>query len=256
MTPGSRWFNGRIALNRCVNIRAPASMPALASSRVALVWPMETTTSRAVEAANRVDCAGQLGRERDQSKRAHREHSLEGVAARLEIERRMRAEAERRNERTFEMHPENRGGIGGVVAREFSIRARDRLVNLRDLFDRRGDRGRHPGGRAFAREMTAQSGECVGRRVHHVDTVRAVDLQIDEAGQDVIVAAVGRGLERGDPIGERDAARERVEPSGFAMRPDSFNSRRIARRADARSAAGRSGRRFLPCPGTSQPRRP
>ncbi len=38
------------------------------------------------KSANRVDCSRQLGRERDQSKRAHREHSLEGVAARLEVE--------------------------------------------------------------------------------------------------------------------------------------------------------------------------
>ena len=72
------------------------------------------------EFANRVECAGQLGRQRDQSKRAHREHSLEGVAMRLEIKRGMRAEAVRRDERAFKMHPENGGAVGGVIACEFS----------------------------------------------------------------------------------------------------------------------------------------
>ncbi len=62
MTPGSRWFNGRIALNRCVNMRAPASMPAFASSSVALVWPIEATTPRAVRRRIASSAAGQLGR--------------------------------------------------------------------------------------------------------------------------------------------------------------------------------------------------
>ncbi len=45
------------------------------------------------QAANRVEPADQLRRQRDQAQRAHREHSLESVAARLEVEWRMRAEA-------------------------------------------------------------------------------------------------------------------------------------------------------------------
>ena len=73
------------------------------------------------EAPNRVERARQFGRERDQSKRAHREHSLECVAARFEIELRMRAEAMRRNERPFEMHPENRGASAEPSRCEFSI---------------------------------------------------------------------------------------------------------------------------------------
>ena len=107
------------------------------------------------KAPNRVDSAGQLGRERDQSKRVHREYSFEGLAARFEVERGMRAEPERRNERTFEMHPENGGRIGRVIAARIFNRTGDRLVNLCDLFDWRGDRGRHPGRGAFAREMAA-----------------------------------------------------------------------------------------------------
>ncbi len=48
------------------------------------------------QTANRVESARQFGRESDQPKRVHREHSLEGVAARLEVERGMRAQSERR----------------------------------------------------------------------------------------------------------------------------------------------------------------
>jgi hypothetical protein len=107
------------------------------------------------KASNRVESAGQLGRQRDQSKRAHREHSLEGVAVRFEVERGMRAEPERRNERTFEMHAENGGRIGGVVAARIFNRTGDRLVNLCDLFNWRGNCGRHPGRGAFAREVAA-----------------------------------------------------------------------------------------------------
>ena len=47
MTPGSRWFSGRIALNTWVNIDAPAAIPARASSRVASVCPIDTATLRA-----------------------------------------------------------------------------------------------------------------------------------------------------------------------------------------------------------------
>ena len=40
--PGSRWLNGRIALNRCVTVRAPRSNAADASAAVASLWPHET----------------------------------------------------------------------------------------------------------------------------------------------------------------------------------------------------------------------
>src|ERR1700691_5904112 len=109
------------------------------------------------EAANRVESTGQLWREREQSKRAHREHLLESIAARLEVEGGMRAEAVRRNKRAFEMHTENGGRAGGVIAARIFKRDRHRLVHERDLFERSGDRGRHPGGRAFAREVAAES---------------------------------------------------------------------------------------------------
>ena len=49
--PGSRWENGRIALNRCVTYRAPAERPAAKSAAVPSVWPIDTTTPRAASSA-------------------------------------------------------------------------------------------------------------------------------------------------------------------------------------------------------------
>ena len=80
------------------------------------------------------------------------------------------------------------------------------MMRASDFFDWRGDRGRQPCGGAFAREMTGESEKSVGRRGHHVDSVRAVDLEIDEPGQDVVVAEAGGGLDRCDSIGEIEMA--------------------------------------------------
>src|ERR1700710_2599952 len=44
--PGSRWPNGRMALNRCVTIEAPAAMADCACSNVASEWPTEKTIPR------------------------------------------------------------------------------------------------------------------------------------------------------------------------------------------------------------------
>ena len=88
MTPGSRWFSGRIALNRCVNMpraRVDAGV-GLIERRVGMADGNDDVSRG--ESANRVDCSWEFGRERDQSKRAHRKHTLESVAMRLEVKRR------------------------------------------------------------------------------------------------------------------------------------------------------------------------
>ena len=117
----------------------------------------------------------------------------------------MRAEAERRYEGAFEMHPEDGGvvgtGLGRIVTRSLYCGC-DVAMDARDFFERGGDRGREPCGGAFARETASEGEQRIGRRGHHVDSVRAVDLEIDEAGQDVVVADVSIGIERGDSIGE------------------------------------------------------
>src|SRR5208283_3744513 len=118
------------------------------------------------KATDRIKSAGQLGRQRDQSKRVHREYSLEGFAARFEIEPEMRPEAKRRDERTLEMHPEDGGRVGGVIAARIFKGTGDRPVDMCGLFNCRGDGGRHPGSDAFKRKGAAESGECVWRRVH------------------------------------------------------------------------------------------
>ena len=52
-TPGSRLVSGDMALKRWVTPRTPAARPRAISSKVALVWPAETTTpafaSRAID---------------------------------------------------------------------------------------------------------------------------------------------------------------------------------------------------------------
>src|ERR1700722_9361740 len=159
----------------------------------------------------------------------------------------MRAEGEGREERAFEMHPENCGAVGGVIGMRIFKRSRDRIVNACDLFNRCGDGGRHPCGGAFAREMTAESDERVGRRVHHVDAMRAVHLQIDEAGQDVIVADTSGGIERRDPIGERDApANDRAVGLCDKTRQFQFAPNRSASRREKRGRYTRSKVSSLP----------
>ena len=52
--PGSRWPKGRMALNMCVTIVAPAAMAAEAVSKLASEWPIEKTMPREVNSGIRL----------------------------------------------------------------------------------------------------------------------------------------------------------------------------------------------------------
>src|SRR5260370_41107954 len=98
----------------------------------------------------------------------------------MEVERWMRAEAERGDERAFEMHPENRGVVGGGisgVALGIFRRVSDRLVDVRDFFDWRGDCGGQPCGGAFARGMAGGGAERDARRGDRDGYVRTGSLE-------------------------------------------------------------------------------
>ena len=60
-SPGSRATGGRIALKRCVTVRAPRSKAACASSAVASEWPAATSTPRPVSSAISSSAPGSSG---------------------------------------------------------------------------------------------------------------------------------------------------------------------------------------------------
>ena len=59
--PGLRWCSGRIALNRCVIMVAPAAMPARASSYVASECPIATVMFSDVSAEMQESALGSSG---------------------------------------------------------------------------------------------------------------------------------------------------------------------------------------------------
>ena len=59
--PGSRWSRGRMALNVCVALTAPAAMAARVSAAVAFEWPTEMRTPRRVAWAVNSTAPGNSG---------------------------------------------------------------------------------------------------------------------------------------------------------------------------------------------------
>ncbi len=175
-------------------------------------------TTRA-KAPDRVQRSVQFRCERDQPEGSESQHEIERAAARLQIKRGVRSETGGRDERPLEMHPQNRSAWGARGARMMAAGLRghrpcDRGVRAFDLRQRSGDCGRQKRAGALARQMAGQRRKLVRRRRHHLDPVRAVDLQVDEAGQDVIVTAGRRGLDGLDTLGETDAAGESAAVAG------------------------------------------
>ena len=60
-TPGSRWWNGRIALKRCVTVRAPRANARSASIAVASVCPSETVMLRSTSSSTSSSAPGAQG---------------------------------------------------------------------------------------------------------------------------------------------------------------------------------------------------
>src|SRR6266852_2370513 len=108
--------------------------------------------------ANRVERPFEFRCERYQLEGLELEHPFERLALRQEIQRRMYTQPPRRDERTFEMHSENRRADEGAATRApLLLRLRghrlgdDRVAAL-DLIERRRDYRREPSGRALMRK--------------------------------------------------------------------------------------------------------
>src|ERR1700722_19626739 len=79
------------------------------------------------------------------------------------------------------------GAIGGSLRRHGLA---DNGVDALDGFKRRRDDGREPSGGAFVGEAMREFKEVGGGGGHDVDAAGAVDLKIDEAGEDEVVDVV------------------------------------------------------------------
>ena len=134
--------------------------------------------------ASRLEGSGQFRREGYQLQMLQCHHALECFTSRLEVELRMRAESQRRDEGSFEMQAENPGASGRIALT--LDRFANRAMNVLDAIDWRGDCGWQPCRGALAREPVRYFQDAIRRCGHHVDPMRAVDLQIDEAGQNVV----------------------------------------------------------------------
>src|SRR6266851_7656824 len=108
--------------------------------------------------ANRVERPFEFRCEREQLERFELEYPFERLALRQEIQRRMYTQLPRRDERTFEMHSENRRADESAATRAPLLirlgghRLGDDRVAAFDLIERRGDYRRQPSGRTFMRK--------------------------------------------------------------------------------------------------------
>src|SRR6266851_6035541 len=108
--------------------------------------------------ANRVERPFEFRCERYQLEGLELEHPFERLALRQEIQRRMYTQPPRRDERTFEMHSENRRADEGAAPRApLLIRLRghrlgDDPVAAFDLIEWGGDDRGQPSGRTFMRK--------------------------------------------------------------------------------------------------------
>ncbi len=144
--------------------------------------------------------------ERDQLQMLHRHHALECLSARLEIKLRMRTETHRRDERALQMHPENPGAREIILLLAQNGFA-DRAMNFFDAINRRSHRSWQPCRSAFARKPLRNLDDATRRGVHHINAVRAMNLQIDEAGKNVVRRRSRGGLQRRNGVVETDYPR-------------------------------------------------
>ena len=237
--------------------------------------------------ADGVECAIEFGREGNQLEGLEAADALEGVTLRQEIQRWMYTAARGRDKGPFEMHPED-GRAGEIAAAAMGCaignglrrhRLGDNRIDAFNRFEGRGDDGREPSGGAFVGEAMRELEQVVGGGGHDVDAAAAIDLEIDEAGQDEVVDRVLAFFEPHDAIVEgqlalidgaaefgarQDEPGQLADGDALAARGgfDQPESRRFSnwhgsvRPAVARSAANTAGRRCRPCRGTSRPRRP
>ena len=138
----------------------------------------------------------EFGRERNQLEGLEAADAIERVTLRQKIQRRMYAAPRGRNERTLQMHAEDgRAGksadcrdalacsIAACAAIASAITASTRSMVSSGEVITVGSQAVVP---SCARQC-ASSSRSTGGRGHYVDTASAIDLQIDKAGEDVVV---------------------------------------------------------------------
>jgi len=229
----------------------------------------------------------EFGREGNQLEGLEAADAIERVTLRQQIHRRVHATARGRDKRTLEMHPEDgRAGETAAAAMGRAIghslrrhRLGDNRVDALDGFERRRDNRGEPSGGAFVGEAMREFEQVVSGGGHDVDTAGAVDLEVDEAGEDEVVDGVLALFEADDAIVEgqlalmhgaaefgarQDEAGQLADGDALAARggfdqPEGWgfsNWHGTVRPTVARSAADRAGRKYRPCRGTSRRRRP
>ena len=98
----------------------------------------------------------------------------------------MRAASDRRNERAFEV---NADGLGAMVRRPLD-QAGNFLHGCQQLIQRRGNGGRQVRADTLGRQKSPDSVQRLGRALHHIVPCAAMDVYVDEAGQDSGIAEI------------------------------------------------------------------